>query len=480
MPLIRSALAYSFLGANTVAIIQFASTLVIARLLTPEELGIYSVAAVFIGLAAILRDFGIANYLIQLDELNDKVLRGAFGLAIVTAVTMGFAILWFARDIAEFYRDPRVQDVLTVLAINFFITPLGSITLAVARRDMRFRAIAAINVVSACLSAGLSIALIYFGMGPVGLAWGAVAATTTTFLMSLQLRTKDMPYLPSLKGSLEIVSFGSLSAGANMLGLLNVSASDMILGRMLNMEAVGLFNRAVSLTLFINRVLSSALSPVLLPWLSQLKRDKQHPRIAYRKVVELTTGITWPIFAAIAAFSDEVILVLFGQQWWKSAELVPFFCASAGLGSAYAVCHPLYLAAGKPSAGFFAQAVNLPIKIGAIILLVPMGMYAVAEAWPWLALIGGLTHQLLMKRVADIGLADTLAGVTKSIGLTVAALAASLATQSLMSNGASEFLVLAVGMVTVGIIVLGTAFLIQHPLSIEVKSLVLKFRNNAS
>ncbi len=480
MTSVRSSLAYSFLGANTVTVLQFASTLIIARLLTPEELGIYSIAAVFIGLANVLRDFGVSNYLIQVEKLTNEIIRTAYGLVIIAAVLLGMIILLSADAIATFYGDERVGDVLVILAINFFITPLGSITLTIARRDMRFRALAIIRVLSAIVAIGTSISLIVAGLGPAGLAWGAVAATTVTFLLSIRLRPSDMPLLPALRNAKEIASFGAISTLSNILGELNANASDMLLGKLLSLESVGFFNRAISLTQFVSRALGNALNPVLLPWLSELKRDNQHPRTAYAKVVELTTGVTWPIYVFAAVFSDEIVLLLFGDQWGQSAELVPYFCAAAGITSIYNVCSPLYHAAGRPSAWLIAQGVNLPIKVASIILLAPFGLIAIAIAWPLLTCVSGLTHQVLMKRLAGIAFTDTSNAIKKSFVLGLSTLAVAQLAETLLPSVLGQHLTMFVAALLVAAAYLGTALAIKHPIFSEMKLILSKLRSRRS
>lgn len=472
MSQVRKALAYSFLGANTVTLIQFGSTLVIARLLTPEEIGIYSVAAVFIGIAALLRDFGVTNYLVQANELSTQMLRSALGLITLTSTILSLAILLCSGSIAEFYRTPDLQPVLNVLALNTLLVPLGAITLTVARRQMRFRALSAINVASALVTMIVSITLATLDYGPISLAWGGVAGTLTSAALSLRLRNDEIPWMPSLRKLSDIASFGAASGGASIIGYINVTAGDILLGRLLGMEHVGLFNRALSLTQFVSRALSSAMNPVLLPWLSQIKRDNQHPRHAYRKVVELTTGVTWPIFASVAVLNEELVLVLFGDQWGQSATLVPYICISAGIGSVYAVCSPLYNAIGKPSADFYAQSANLPIKVGAIIFLAPQGIEAVASSWPWIASLGAAMHSLMLKRYTTIGLSDTLSALAKSTALMITAMVAS-ATVSRLAVGILEpGWTLVAGGTTAAASTLIVASIIKHPVMNEVIQIV--------
>lgn len=473
---VRKALLYSFLGANTITAIQFAATLVIARLLTPEEIGIYSVAAVFVGLAGVLRDFGVNNYVVQVRELTPALLRSALGLMILTASVIGLIILSTADIVAGFYREDQLSSIMRVLALNILLAPLGAITLTVARRQMRFRELALVQVASAIVSATVSIILAMRGHGPMSLALGGVAGTLTIALLSLWLRTAEIPWIPSLRKLSEITRFGLASSGANIIGYANMAASDLILGRLLNMEAVGIFNRAVSLTQFVSQALSSAINPVLLPWLSEMKRQNQHPRYGYSKVIELNTGVIWPIMAMVAMMNDEIILVLFGNQWGASASLVPFICVSAGIGAAYGVCSPLYNSIGKPSADLIAQSVNLPLKIGAIIYFAAYGLEAVAAAWPWVAAAGAMTHSIIMRRYTDIRFTDTIRALRKSAVLCVSALLASWATLSMFDAQTHAVTVLITGTAVAGLSTLLAAYLVKHPVSGEITKLLSRRR----
>lgn len=471
---VRKALAHSFLGANTVTLIQFGSTLIIARLLTPEEIGIYSVAAVFIGVSALLRDFGVTNYLVQANELTLQTLRSALGLVMLTTTTLSLLLVLGSAAIADFYRTPTLQPVLVVLALNTLLVPLGAITLTVARRNMRFGALSIVNVFSALISVTVSISLAYLDYGPISLAWGGVAGTIATALMSLRLRTPEIPWLPSLSRLSEIAKFGLASGGANVLAYINVTASDILLGRFLNMEAVGYFNRSLSLTQFVSRGLSSALNPVLLPWLSEIRRQNHHPRLAYTKVVELMTGVMWPIFATIAVLNHEIILVLFGEQWNQSADLVPYICVSASLGAAYGVCSALYNSIGKPSADLIAQSINLPIKIIAIIVFATHGLHAVAQSWPFLAAAGALTHSLLMRRHADIRFIDTAQALKRSFVVALAALVAAYAVTRVADAQWYASTTLILGGIAAGLATTASAVLLKHPLVTEIQRIAKK------
>ena len=426
MSTIRKALAYAFLSAYSVTLIQFAATLAIVRLLTPEEIGIYSVAAVFIGIASLLRDFGASNYLIHTDDINQQILRTAFGIILVIAVCVGMLLLASSQAIAGFYSTPTLETVVDILALNFFLAPLGSVTLTMARRSMRFRALGAINVSSAVASASTSISLAYLGFGPHSLAWAGVVGTITTFLLSLFLRTPEIPWIPSLRQARKILGFGMANTTANLLGYLNTSASDLIIGRFLTMGDVGIFNRATSVTQFVRTSLTRAMNPVLLPWLADLRRSHSKHVYGFQKTTELYTGIVWPALTTIALLSDQFVYILFGHQWSQSASLVPYICIASIISSPYIAASSLYVAVGKPSADLITQAINLPVKIGAIVFAVPYGVSAIAIVWSVSSIVAAVTHHTLLYRYVSITTRQIFNSLYKS-GIITASVGASLA-----------------------------------------------------
>lgn len=419
MTSIRSSLAYSLINTHVVTLLQFASSLVMARLLTPSDFGVYSVAVVFTGIAQIFRDFGASSYLIQAKQIDTELLRAASGLMISLALLIAGILVVGAPYIADFYREPVLTEILWVLALNFAVTPLGAVTLAVVRRDMRFKEMAILGISTTVISIAVTIVLAYLGYGPMSLAWGAVANTFATVLFSLPLRTPEMRWMPTLRGVGKMLSFGGTASAANMLNFVNNSATDMLLGRVMNMEAVGLFSRASSLNRYFSTALGGVISPVLLPWLSQLNRDGVSLKDVYLKVTELVTGLSWPVYALIAVLAEPLIQVLFGSQWGGSVPLVPYISLAAVLSSVYAVSSPLFLARGRPGLNLAIEGIGLPLKVAAILVSAPFGLEAVAAAWCVVTLLSSVVLQMFLIRELDLGFRELMRQLRKSIVCTL-------------------------------------------------------------
>lgn len=443
-----------------------------ARLLSPADFGVFSVALVFIGIAQMLRDFGVTSYIIQAKEVTREMLRAALGLMLILAGLIALLLIALSNTIADFYREPAVRDIILVLALNFIVTPFGSVTLSVARRDMRFRELAIIGITTTVISIVVTILLAIQGYGPMSLAWGAVANTFATFLFSLSLRTKEMPWLPSLRGIRRMLKFGGTVTSSSILGFLNGSAADVMLGRLMGMQAVGLFNRATSLNRYFATALNGVIGPVMLPWLSQLNRNGTCLSEVYEKITERVTGLTWPVYAMIAILADPLIYVLFGGQWGASAELVPYICLAAMISATYTASGALFLAKGRPSYNLIAESINLPIKVIAILLTAPHGLLAVAMTWPFVALAGAFVQQVFLKRELNVRLADTPRYLGKSFVVTLAPALLTWAALFAMETDAPKIVLLVVGG-SVGFVTwLATLRLVHHPILDEIQKVV--------
>ena len=121
-----------------VFVIQFVSSVVLARLLSPHEIGIFSIGSLILALSHALRDLGITSYLIQERDLSPARLQTAATIAVIMSWTLALVVLALSGPVSSFYREEGVGEVLRVLAINFFFLPFGSVSMAILKRNMNF------------------------------------------------------------------------------------------------------------------------------------------------------------------------------------------------------------------------------------------------------------------------------------------------------------------------------------------------------
>src|SRR5690348_7071957 len=171
----RRSLVYSFSERYAMIIINLAMTAVVARLLTPTEIGIFAVGMSVVLLIETIREFGVGIYLIQARELTREDVRTAFTVSLALSTLLGGTVWALAGPVADFYSEPGVKVVLRLATVGFVLVPFSGPILALLRRDLNFGPIAVINIAGSLANAVTVVTLATLDFGYVSLAWGSIA-----------------------------------------------------------------------------------------------------------------------------------------------------------------------------------------------------------------------------------------------------------------------------------------------------------------
>lgn len=473
MSTVRRSVAISFATRYIELIIQFASTVIIARLLTPEEIGIFSVAAVLVGLAHILRDFGVGQYVIREQQLTSEKLRNAFGVALMVAWGLALVLASISYPISVFYNEQGIRDVMLVLALNFFLIPFGSITIAYLRREMQFGILFRVNVASALVHAICAVTLASLGFSYMSMAWAAVAGVITTILVVNLYRPAGLPYLPQFKRITNIVRFGGYASTANLTEEAGRSAPDLVIGRVLSMDDVGLFGRAVGLVRLFNRLVSSAIWPVVLPYFSAVHRDGSSIKEVYLKAISYVTTLAWPFFLFLGIMAYPAVRILYGPQWDESVPLVKILCVWGAISSSIFFFNQVVTAIGYVNKTMSYQFVYQLIVILAILSSVFYGTQAVAWGISLSALIGFFVAYRYLSALAGITIKDFFASTYKSFFVASVSVVIPAVISLSMNIGPDNYLVpFIVSLFGFSISWLFAVLIVKHPIGNEIATYI--------
>lgn len=321
---VRRSLAWAFSQHGTSFLLQFLGSIVLARLLRPEEVGIYALAMAAHMVASSLRDFGIGSYLIREPELDKDKVQTAFTLWCIASVMLG-SIVFFSRGwVASFYEEPGISDVLLVIAATFLVTPLGQPAHSLLTREMRFDILHHINLACTVMGLSISIGLAYLGFSYMALAWGLLSSSLLRSLLLIVLRRNDFDLRLTLKHARAILDFGGFMTGASLIGTLNKESVKFILGAALSPAAIALYERAVQLPSMLRQIVSVPLSVVLFPKFSRDIREGRSIGLGVSKLVGGTTALMWPAFVVLGLCANSIIEVLFGENWVVAGEILPY------------------------------------------------------------------------------------------------------------------------------------------------------------
>src|SRR5208337_3839612 len=169
-------IVFSFIDRYSVIAINLLMTTIVARLMTPDEIGVFVIGAAVVVLMESLRDFGVSAYLIQVQEITEGGVRTAFTAMLILSLIFAIGIYLLADPVARFYGDQRIVPVLHITAFSFLFGPFVAPNVSLLRRDLSFGSVALINVSGAIANYIGTLTLAVIGAGYLSLAWGALAS----------------------------------------------------------------------------------------------------------------------------------------------------------------------------------------------------------------------------------------------------------------------------------------------------------------
>lgn len=347
MTSVRRALAFSMAERYVLIGIALIGNMLLARLLTPEEIGIYSVSLAIIGIAQVLRDFGIGTFLIQKKDLSEGHIRTAFGISLVIGSLLFLVVFFGAPWAAKFYGEGRMAETMRISSLNFLVLPFCSISLSLLRRDMLFKRLAVVTLAAAGIGFATTISLAFLGFGPNSMAIGAVASAVATGMGAWLARTDRKLLLPGFSEWRALLNWGGQSAVTSVVTTISMDINDLVLGKVLGFGPVAMISRAQGLMNLFHRDIMGAIRNVAYPAFSRAHRDGAPVEPRYIDSVVMVTAFAWPFYGFTAMYSHELIRLMFGPQWDEAATLVPIFCLAGAFAATSNLLFSALLAVGR-------------------------------------------------------------------------------------------------------------------------------------
>lgn len=375
------------------------TTIVLARLLAPEEFGLVALSLVLIVYAEAVADAGVAQALVYLPRS-----RAASRAALVCSLTAGLVltatVVATAPLIAAFFDRPDMTPLVRLLALSLLATSLGAVPEALLRRDLLFPRVSGATVVRTLVMGSCSVWLAFAGEGAWALAWGTVAGSVA-YTVSLWLLAENRPdwalWRTSRQDLREVLGYGVPVAGSSLLARLIFDIDYLIVGRIVGAVAVGYYTLAFRIPELLIVNVFFVLSGVTFPLYSRMKDDAARLGRSYLLSVRLFSlyGVCAGVGLAVAA--PFLVPVVFGEKW--SDAVVPLIalalyaaCRAVGVGA-----NDVFKALGRPGLSVRLSLIRLVVLTPALVVAASWwGMVGVA----WAQLATSLVFTLLLQGVA--------------------------------------------------------------------------------
>ena len=347
-------------------LVSWAATLVVARLLTPRDYGLFGMAMVYMGFVAPIYDLGLAAAIVQRHGVGEDRAQIARlgGLSILYGAAFSALSIALARPIARFYHEPAVAWIIVMLSLAFLVTSLQMLPRALLARDLRFRALAWLDGTASLAVMLPTLALALVGFRYQALVYGEMVSAVVTTALTLLLYRHRIAWPGALSRLRQAVTFGWQVSVAKIGWYVYTNADFAIVGRVLGTTALGAYTFGWTIaTIPVDRV-GQLVSRVLPSVLAAVRDDTPALRRYFLSVTEALAIVALPLSAGLALTADHFVLVVLGARWRPAIVPLAVLGVYAGYRSLATLLSPVLVTTGHARRNMqytLAAAVILPV-----------------------------------------------------------------------------------------------------------------------
>lgn len=373
--------AFTILAGSTGLAIQIVATVVLARLLTPQDFGVFAMVTTFSFLLINCGLNGFTEAVVQCRSISHDLASTLFWINLGCGVllTVGFAAA--GSLLAWFYKDPDVRLATAGIALTIVLTSASVLHLALLKRAMRFSDISFNDIRARILSVATAIVMGLAGYGYWALVGGAVALTLSTTLGAWWM-CRWLPGLPKRAPGLRAaLRFAFHTYGRFSVSYASRNTDNLLVGWRFSAQALGFYKKAYDLFALSATQLVSAISVVVVGALSRVQGDRETYRRQLLSAMGVVALLGMALGADLTLVGKDVIRILLGPRWAPAGRIFTFFGPGIGVMILYAMHGWIHLSIGHPERWFRWGLVEFVVTVSLFVLALPHGPAGVAIAW---------------------------------------------------------------------------------------------------
>ncbi len=437
--------AVTFTAQGIKALLNVGSTMLLARLLTPGDFGLISMVTGITGFVEAFKDAGLSLATVQREHINQQQVSTLFWINTGLSVILMALVLALAPALASFYHEPRLSWIAAAIACTFLLGGLTVQHQALLRRNLRFKELAVIDIIS--LAAGVSTAI---GMAMTGFRyWALVGMTLMSALTNVVAVWIVLPWRPGRPqrgcGVWPMISFGGNIIMIRFLYSFVSNAPNVLIGWYWGAAAVGLYQKAYSLLMFAIDQIHGPVAAVALSPLSRVQSEPERFPRYFLAGYSIVISFALPVVGVAAVFSEEIIRVVLGPQWGGAIGVFRWLA----IGSIFVILlNPLGMvlqATGRAARQVKITLIDSALVIGAYLAGLRYGPVGVAIGFVVLRGLGYIPITYAMLKGTGIGLGRLLRTALLPLIAALLATVAGLMLKFWLLGTASAFFLVALG-----------------------------------
>jgi PST family polysaccharide transporter len=412
----KRGIAWTLSSNLLIQTMSFGVGVVLARLIPPAEFGVFAITGIFSGLAATVSNIGLGSALVRRKEITAAHCRSMLTANLASSGAIVVVLTLVAPWVGRYFKNATAAPVLMVVAWNFLINAVSSVSFSLTSRALRFRLIAQIEAFAAVVNGVVAIVLALRGLGVWAIAWAGIAQSLARAVLLLALGG----WRPALgwdgAALRELVGFG---AGLTLKRLINYAAANVdyvVIGRRLGAADLGFYTRAYNLMTLPLTQLSRVMMQVLFPAFARIQDDNPRLIAGYSKVVMATALASFPFLVGLFLVAAPFVHVVYGATWMPAVLPLQIMCVAGMMKSVSTFIGSIVDAKGYVGSEVRRQLVYLALLAGGTFAGSFYGTTGVAVAVVVASLAMLVMMQTLLNRLTGMTWRDYFAALAPALG----------------------------------------------------------------
>lgn len=321
-----SGVLWSYVQQFSTQLINFAVTLLLARLLSPNDFGVMGLIYVFIGIGNVLIDGGFSQSIIRTQDPDEKDFSTIFFSNLFVSFLIYGLLFFSAPYIAHYYKLDVLTNIIRVFSLTFIISAFSAVQNAVLTKQMKFKTQTLIAIPSIIISGVIGVSLAYFGYGVWSLVWAGLAKA---FVNSIQLWLYNnwRPVMAFSKDRFrKHFDFGYKLTLTSIMDTIFVNIYPIFIGKIFSVGQVGLYTQAETLRQLPVSNITGAIAKVTFPFFASIQGDNKKLKEAYDKITLLVLFLLAPILIYMSVLAKPLLVFLFSEKWSEAAPFLEILC----------------------------------------------------------------------------------------------------------------------------------------------------------
>lgn len=356
---------------------QFVVSVILARILLPEDFGLIGMLAIFIALSQTFIESGLGVGLIQRQNRNDLDFSTVFVFNLLVSSFFYLILFLSAPYIASFFSQPKLIDLIRVLGLTLFINALGIVQKTKLTIDIDFKSIAKSNVIAVIVGGLFGVLGAINGYGVWSLVIQSLAGALASSASLWFLGNWKLSLSFSKKSFISLFTYGSKIMMAGLYAQLLNNIYNICLGKFYPTASLGYYTRAKSFADLSAGTIVSVIQQATFPVLTKIQSDKEKLISVYSRMIRMSAFMIIPLMTLIALLAKPIVILLLTEKWISLIPLLQWMVFARIFLPMSAINMNLLNAIGRPDLFLKVDLSKLPITILALIITIPLGVKAI-------------------------------------------------------------------------------------------------------